>query len=73
METEKESTILKETAAAYGFTDVKAKFLPGRRQVSDEEHREQFERMSSGLVPDENDLSWAYDAIKDEQKGKRWK
>jgi hypothetical protein len=48
---------LKSAAKHYGDPgDGEAIFVPGLTRISDEEHSEQFDRMSSGLIPSMNDL-----------------
>jgi hypothetical protein len=46
-----------DAAAWYGFKDGNAVFLPGRRQVSDEEYEHQKSRMKAGLTPDPYDVA----------------
>jgi hypothetical protein len=47
---------LTKAAAYYGESEGKAVFFPGTGRVSDEEHSEQVDRMSQGLIPSMNDL-----------------
>jgi hypothetical protein len=48
---------LKSAAKHYGDPgDGEAVFVPGLTRISDEEHSEQFDRMSNGLIPSMNDL-----------------
>jgi len=56
---------LKSAAKHYGDPgDGEAIFVPGLTRISDEEHSEQFDRMSSGLIPSMNDLG-AWKAAQD--------
>jgi len=46
-----------ENAAKYwGQADGTAKFYPNMRKISEEEHSEQVDRMSQGMLPNMNDL-----------------
>jgi hypothetical protein len=47
---------LQDAAAYYGEPNGKAVFYPGTRQISDETHSEQIDRMKQGLIPNMNDL-----------------
>ena len=47
---------LKDAASYYGEPDGRAVFYPGTRQVSEETHSEQVDRMKQGLIPSMNDL-----------------
>jgi tRNA G37 N-methylase TrmD len=47
---------LKDAAAYYGEADGKPVFYPGTRQISEETHSEQVDRMKQGLIPNMNDL-----------------
>ena len=47
---------LQDAAAYYGEPNGKAVFYPGTRQVSEETHSEQIDRMKQGLIPNMNDL-----------------
>jgi hypothetical protein len=55
----------------FGITEGKAKFLPGRRAISDEEYEIQMERMKLGLIPDDHDIS-AYVEEGEQKSGKRF-
>lgn len=55
---------LRRAVASYGIIAGQAKFLPGRRKVTDEEYEEQVDRMKSGLIADPYDFG----AIKDQVK-----
>ena len=56
---------LKSAAKHYGDPgDGEAVFVPGLTRISDEEHSEQADRMSSGLIPSMNDLG-AWKAAQD--------
>ena len=48
---------LSEAAKAYGFPPGKAKFLSGRRPISDEELENQLSRADAGLIPDPLDIA----------------
>lgn len=46
-----------ENAARYwGQPEGTAKFYPNMKKISDEEHSEQVDRMSQGLIPSMNDI-----------------
>jgi len=47
---------LKDAAKYWGQADGKAVFYPNMRKISEEEHSEQVDRMSQGLLPNLNDL-----------------
>lgn len=47
---------LQDAAAYYGEPNGRPVFYPNVRQVSDETHSEQVDRMKQGLIPSENDL-----------------
>lgn len=47
---------LAKAAAYYGQPEGEAVFLANNRKISDEEHSEQVDKMSQGLIPSENDL-----------------
>ena len=47
---------LKDAAAHYGEADGKPVFYPNTRQISEETHSEQVDRMKQGLIPNMNDL-----------------
>lgn len=53
-----QSKISELTTAArhYGQTDGSAVFFANNRKISDEQHSEQVDRMSQGLIPSMNDL-----------------
>lgn len=53
---------LGEAARHYGVPGGKAVFLPGRRQISQDEYDEQRARLDAGLIPDPLD----YRALEDE-------
>ena len=56
---------LKSAAKHYGDPgDGEAIFVPGLTRISDEQHSEQLDRMSSGLIPSMNDLG-AWKAAQD--------
>lgn len=45
-----------DAAKYYGEPDGKPVFYPGTRQISEETHSEQLDRMKQGLIPSMNDL-----------------
>jgi hypothetical protein len=47
---------LKNAARYWGQPEGKAVFYPNMRKISQEEHSEQVDRMSQGLLPSMNDL-----------------
>ena len=47
---------LKDAARYWGQAEGKAVFYPNMRKISEEEHSEQLDRMSQGLLPNMNDL-----------------
>ena len=47
---------LMDAASYYGEPDGRAVFYPNTRQISEEEHSEQMDRMKQGLLPNMNDL-----------------
>ena len=47
---------LMDAASYYGEPNGKPVFYPGTRQVSEETHSEQIDRMKQGLIPNMNDL-----------------
>jgi len=47
---------LMDAAAYYGEAEGQAIFYPNTRQISDETHSEQIDRMKQGLIPNMNDL-----------------
>lgn len=47
---------LQDAARYWGQPDGTAKFYPNMRKISEEEHSEQVDRMSQGLIPSMNDL-----------------
>jgi hypothetical protein len=47
---------LADAAAYWGQPEGRAVFYPNMRKISDEEHSEQVDRMSQGLIPSMNDL-----------------
>lgn len=47
---------LRKAAAYYGQPEGQAVFFANNRKISDEEHSEQVDRMSQGLIPSMNDL-----------------
>jgi hypothetical protein len=47
---------LQDAARYWGEPDGQAKFYPNMRKISQEEHSEQVDRMSQGLIPSMNDL-----------------
>jgi len=47
---------LKDAAIHWGQSEGKAVFYPNMRKISEEEHSEQVDRMSQGLLPSMNDL-----------------
>lgn len=47
---------LSDAAKHYGQADGRAMFFPNTKKISDEEHSEQLDRMSQGLIPNLNDL-----------------
>jgi hypothetical protein len=47
---------LKDAAKYWGEPEGQAKFYSNMRKISQEEHSEQVDRMSQGLIPNMNDL-----------------
>jgi hypothetical protein len=47
---------LADAAKYWGQPDGRAVFYPNMKKISDEEHSEQVDRMSQGLIPSMNDL-----------------
>jgi hypothetical protein len=47
---------LMDAAAYYGEAEGQAIFYPNTRQISDETHSEQIDRMKQGFIPNMNDL-----------------
>ena len=47
---------LEDAAKYWGQADGTAKFYPNMRKISEEEHSEQVDRMSQGMLPNMNDL-----------------
>jgi hypothetical protein len=47
---------LSDAAAYWGEPEGRAVFFPNMKKISDEEHSEQVDRMSQGLIPSMNDL-----------------
>jgi hypothetical protein len=47
---------LKNAARYYGQPEGTAKFYSNMKKISEEEHSEQIDRMSQGLLPNMNDL-----------------
>ncbi len=47
---------LEDAAKYWGQPEGKAIFYPNMKKISDEEHSEQVDRMSQGLLPSMNDL-----------------
>jgi len=47
---------LMDAAAYYGETEGQAIFYPNTRQISEETHSEQIDRMKQGFIPNMNDL-----------------
>lgn len=47
---------LQDAASYYGEPDGKPVFYPNTRQISEETHSEQMDRMKQGLIPNMNDL-----------------
>lgn len=47
---------LMDAAAYYGQPEGQAIFYPNTRQISEETHSEQIDRMKQGLIPNMNDL-----------------
>jgi len=54
--------IITEAAAHFGQPKGEAVFLPGAVKATEEEHREQVDRMKSGLIPTMNDFGAVTDA-----------
>lgn len=52
----KKIEMLRQAARYYGVPGGKAVFLSSKRQVTDEEHEYQNERLRAGLVPDPLDF-----------------
>lgn len=48
---------LAQAARHYGINEGKPTFFPGHRKVTDEEYEEQKQRLESGLIPDDHDIS----------------
>ncbi len=47
---------LEDAAKYWGQPDGTAKFYPNMKKISEEEHSEQVDRMSQGLIPNLNDI-----------------
>jgi hypothetical protein len=47
---------LEDAAKYWGQPEGKAVFYPNTKKISDEEHSEQLDRMSQGLLPSMNDI-----------------
>lgn len=47
---------LMDAAAYYGEPEGQAVFYPNTKQISDETHSEQIDRMKQGFIPNMNDL-----------------
>jgi hypothetical protein len=47
---------LEDAAKYWGQPEGTAKFYPNMKKISEEEHSEQVDRMSQGLIPNLNDL-----------------
>lgn len=47
---------LSDAAKYWGQPEGRAVFFPNMKKISDEEHSEQVDRMSQGLIPSMNDL-----------------
>jgi len=47
---------LEDAARYWGQSEGTAKFYPNMKKISEEEHSEQVDRMSQGLIPSMNDL-----------------
>jgi len=47
---------LEDAARYWGQAEGTAKFYPNMKKISEEEHSEQVDRMSQGLIPSMNDL-----------------
>jgi superfamily I DNA/RNA helicase len=60
---------LKQAAAHYGEPDGEPVFFAGLSRVTDEEYREQVDRMKEGLIPNLNDLGAVHAA---QQTLKTW-
>ena len=54
--------IITEAAAHFGQPKGDAVFLPGAIKATEEEHREQVDRMKAGLIPTMNDFGAVTDA-----------
>jgi hypothetical protein len=57
-------TALAEAARSFGITEGKPLFLPGARQIDDEEYEKQKQRLAWGLVPDEDDVAENMEALR---------
>jgi hypothetical protein len=53
---------IRSAAAHFGQPDGDPWFYAGIKRATDEEHSVQMERMSSGLIPNINDMGAVYDA-----------
>lgn len=51
-----------KAAAHYGYPEGRAVWWPGVRRITEEEHSEQIDRMSQGLIPSETDIGAFIDA-----------
>lgn len=60
---------LKQAAAYYGEPDGEPVFFAGLSRVTDEEYKEQVDRMKEGLIPNLNDLGAVHAA---QQTLKTW-
>jgi len=62
--------IIRKSAAYYGYPEGEARFLSGRRRVTEEEYQEQKGRMAEGKTPDIYDAPALLDELAErEQNG----
>jgi hypothetical protein len=61
---------LRAAVKSFGIDEGEPQFFPGHRKVSDEEYEEQLARASEGLVPDEYDVGFYADDLRDKANGR---
>lgn len=62
---------LKNAVRSFGIEEGHEQFFPGHRKVSDEEYEEQLARAASGLVPDQYDVGFYIDELRDKKNAGR--
>lgn len=55
---------LAEAVRYYGINEGRPRFMAGHRKVTDEEYEEQKQRLASGLIPDEYDISASVEELR---------